>query len=122
MKEQKVYKPCVSQKQADMFHHAVHDKAYRETLNLSADLARGKHRADMAAGLWGKHDFGLCPKCHPDCEHVHLDIDGYCADCGLHKSLIEPHPGTMNGICPQCGARVKLSQIPTGEPGGDIPF
>lgn len=85
--EAKVYEPCVSQKQADMFHHASHNEEYAASRKLTVELAEGKHAANVAAGRFGKREDGLCPKCNPDCDHnmpaEYRDADGlYCSACG----------------------------------------
>lgn len=84
MTEERVYEPCTSQAQADMFHHAAHDPEYAASRKLTTELAEGKLAATIAAGKWGKSEGSPCPKCHPDCEHGGCDIsdDGHCENCG----------------------------------------
>lgn len=58
-----LFEPAVSQRQADMLHHAAHDVEYAEMRKVPVKVAAGRHAATEAAGLFGKYDGGPCPKC-----------------------------------------------------------
>lgn len=84
MTEEKTYEACVSQKQADMFHHAAHDAEYAASRNLTTELAQGKLMATAMAGRFGKDlDGQPCPKCNPKCPHDgEISEQGHCVHCG----------------------------------------
>jgi hypothetical protein len=83
-------KPSVSQKQADMMHHAGHSSEYALSRSVPEKVAQDHHAANVALGRWGKSGDGPCPKCNPDCEHPqdNRTLDGYCGECGRHESLM----------------------------------
>lgn len=57
------YLPSLTQRQADFFQHASHDPDYAAMRQVPSNVARGRHNADIAAGLWGKAKDSACVKC-----------------------------------------------------------